>query len=242
MKLRSLVFSLLVCACALPGLALASGSPRRFLVDIKLSPYTPKIDDGYAAGTGPYQTVFNGKPMFMGEIEFDVSLWQRVGNITLGISAGYAEIYAKAFETKPDGTTVRSAESTGLQIVPVKLLLGYRVDFLYPWYRVPLTPYVKGGLVVMPWWSTKGGQVEVVNGTRGAGYKLGLAGTIGLALLLDFIDPQLALDMDTHTGVNHTALFAEFTFQEMKLFEFDKNAKQLNLSSWFWSFGISFEF
>ncbi len=213
-------------------------SPRRFVLEFKGSPFTPLIDSRFAKGQGPYQTIFNGKPMILGEIELDVEVWQELGTISVAASGGYAEIYGRALTTEGS----RSSQATGLHLVPIKLLATYRADFLWPRFKVPLTPYAKFGPVLMPWWSTKGGEIEVVDGYRGAGYKFGIAATVGIAFILDFLDPRLALDFDTFSGVNHTTLFAEFTYQNMSLFEFAKDATDLNLSANYFSFGISFEF
>jgi hypothetical protein len=214
-------------------------SPRTFLLELKVSPFIPMIDSGYPALTGPYQTVFGGGPMLLAEGELDFEVWQKFGTISIGVSGGYAEKYAKAFT---ENTTVRSSESTGLHVVPLKALLTYRFDILWTRFDIPLTPFIKGGPVLMPWWSTKGPDIEVANGLRGAGYKLGLSGTLGLALVLDFLDRRLARDFDTGSGVNHTSIFAEFTIQDMQIFEFAKSTLPLNLSSNHWDFGIAFEF
>jgi hypothetical protein len=216
----------------------ASASPRRALLEFKGSPFTPDIDKKYASGAGPYQTTFGGKPMLLGELELDVEVWQGFGTLSIAASGGYAEMYGHALTEAGD----KSAEATGLHVVPLKLLVLWRADMFWPKFSVPLAPYVKVGPVLMPWWSTKGGDIEVVNGYRGAGYKLGIAATAGIALVLDFLDPRLALDFDTFSGVNHTAIFAEWTYQNMTLFDFSKSAMNLDLSSKHWSFGISFEF
>ena len=75
--------------------------------------------------------------------------------------------------------------------------------------------------------------------SRGQGVKFGIAGVLGLALQLDFIDQRLARDFDSSVGVNHTYLFAEGTLQEMNLFG---GSKALDLSSAHFMFGLGFEF
>lgn len=212
---------------------------RSMLLEFKVSPFTPLIDSGLTS-PGPYQRIYGGGPMLLAEAELDFEVWQKFGTIAIGVSGGYAEKYGKAFEL--DGVT-RSKESSGLHITPIKALLIYRFDLLWSKFDIPLSPYLKGGPVLMPWWTTKGQDVEVTaDGLRGAGYKFGLSGTVGLALVLDFLDRRLARDFDTSMGVNHTAIFAEFTTQNMVLFEFAKNTTPLNLSSNHWMFGINFEF
>ena len=66
-------------------------------------------------------------------------------------------------------------------------------------------PYLKGGVVVMPWWVTKGAVTETgSNGKQAAGFKVGAAAVAGLALSLDFLDPRLARDFDQGQTVGMT--------------------------------------
>ena len=82
----------------------------------------------------------------------------------------------------------------------------------------PLVPYGKGGLVYTAWWVTKGSGVEFVDGDRAAGGKWGYTGVAGISLLLDFFDSRLARDFDTGLGVNHSYLFAEYTYASVNNF------------------------
>jgi hypothetical protein len=64
----------------------------------------------------------------------------------------------------------------------------------------------------------------------------------GLSLSLDFLDKRLARDFDTSMGVNHTYLFAEFTYQNTSVLELASNTLPLNLDSLHWMFGLGLEF
>ena len=240
--LRLLPLSLLTLALVLPSSALArdpkSQSPKEMFLEAKLAPWLPNIDSGFAA-PGPYATTFGSSSMLLGEVELDYQVFQKFGTIAVGIGAGYAEKFAKALVT---ATGARSGESTGLRVVPLKALLVYRFDLLWLRWDIPLVPYGKGALVFMPWWVTKGPAVEVVDGLSAAGTKVGLAGVLGLSLTLDFLDRRLAADFDSSMGVNHSYLFAEFTSQNLQLFDFAKSAVPLNFSSNHWMFGLGFEF
>jgi hypothetical protein len=177
--------------------------------------------------------------MLLGEMEFDYQFFQKFGSLGIGASVGYAEKYAKAFEA--DGVT-RSSQSSGFHVLPIKALLIYRWDWAFVRHDVPLVPYVKAGAVLMPWWITKGAAIEVDGDKRAAGYKFGLAAVVGLALSLDFLDKRLARDFDTSMGVNHTYLFAEWTYQNTSFLEFAPDAKPLILDSMHWMFGLGLEF
>ena len=150
------------------------------------------------------------------------------------ISAGYAEKYAKA--TLADGTP--SAEATGLMIVPIRLMAVYRYDVLAHQFHIPLVPYAELGFVIEPWWTRKGGSVEVVDGKTGSGVKLGWGFTLGLALQLDFLNPTYAREARLEAGIYHFYLFGEFNDDFVNNF----GGNGLNLSAAYWTFGIAFEF
>lgn len=236
----------LVALALVPSSALAEevagASPRSFLFEARVAPYTPNIDAAFGAD-GPYKKIFGGTFMWLGEAELDVQFFQRFGSLAFGLSAGYAEKYGKALVANSD---VSSSQSTSLHMVPIKALLVYRFDWLNLKLGVPLVPYLKGGPMIIPWWVDKGSSLEVISGASGdvraIGYKLGLAGVVGLAVSLDFLDRRMARDFDSSVGVNHSYLFAECTLQDTLLFEPDSNPSPLNLSGLYPVFGLGLEF
>lgn len=225
----------LLAAGASQAKEIAGESARSLFLEFKLSPYTPLIDRPFANTAGPYQTIFGGGPMLLGELELDYQFFQSMGSLAVGLSGGYAEKFGMAVDAT---TGTPTSQATGLKLVPLKALLIYRFDWFSLKHDIPLVPYAKAGFVVMPWWVLNGSDVEVSDGLRGSGVSYGLAGVLGLALTLDFLDPRLSRDFDTSVGVNHSYLFAEFTLQEMGLFQ----AGSMDLSSRHWNFGLGFEF
>lgn len=214
-------------------------SPRDMFFEAKLSPYTPLLDRPFMdlpAADRPYNAVFGGGAMLLGEIEVDYQFFQKFGSLAGGLSVGYSEKFGLSIDA---ATGERVDQSTGLRIVPIKALLVYRFDWAKQQFHVPLVPYAKAAFVVMPWWVVNGGSVELSGIQRGEGVKFGLAGVLGLALELDFLDNRLARDFDSSMGVNHTYLFAEGTLQEMN---FGGGARGIDLSSAHFMFGLGFEF
>ena len=214
-------------------------SPRSMFFEAKLSPYTPLLDRPFMdlpEAQRPYYAVFGGGAMLLGEIEFDYQFFQKFGSLAGGLSVGYSEKFGLSIDAV---SMQRVDQSTGLRIVPIKALLVYRWDWAKENFHIPLVPYVKAAFVAMPWWIVNGSSVELSGISRGEGLKFGLAGVLGLALELDFLDHRLARDFDSSVGVNHTYLFAEGTIQEMNLFG---TAKGIDLSSKHFMFGLGFEF
>lgn len=214
-------------------------SPRDMFFEAKLSPFTPLLDRPFMdlpEAERPYYAVFGGGPMLLGEIEVDYQFFQKFGSLAGALSVGYAEKFGLSIDAV---SKERVDQSTGLRIVPIKAMLVYRWDWAKEKYKVPLVPYAKAAFVVMPWWVVNGSSVELSGISRGEGLKFGLAGVLGLALELDFLDHRLARDFDSSIGVNHTYLFAEGTLQEMNLFG---AVKDIDLSSKHFMFGLGFEF
>lgn len=227
----------------MPGQVNAAGntgeSPRTFILELKLGPYTPLIDSAVFPGLGPndqrpYARVFGGTPMLMGEIGLEYMIWQKFGTISAGVSVAYAEKFGKAVDAE---TGAKADQSTGLRILTVRPGVSYRFDLLALKYKIPLVPYVKGQFVTMPWWVVNGGKLEYADGLPGQGTAFGMAGTVGLSLMLDMLDERLARDFDSSVGVNHTYIFGEFNFQEM----FRSSTVPLLLSSRHWLFGLAFD-
>ncbi|MBL8917815.1 MAG: hypothetical protein JNJ54_03065 [Myxococcaceae bacterium] len=219
--------------------SVAAESPRTFVLELKLGPYKPLIDNAVFPNLGPmdqrpYARVFGDTPMLMGEVGLEYMIWQRFGTISAGLSVAYAEKFGKAVDAE---TGLKAEQSTGLRILTVRPGASYRFDYLALKYKIPLVPYVKGQFVTMPWWVVNGGALEYADGRPGEGVAFGLAGTVGLSLMLDILDQRLARDFDSSVGVNHTYLFAEFNLQEM----FRSSAVPLLLSSRHWLFGIAFD-
>lgn len=211
-------------------------SPRSMYLEFKLSPFTPMLDSGFQKNTGPYFTFFGNQPMLLGEIEAEYEFFQKFGTISAGFSAGYAEKYGKALDA---ASGEHIGQATGIHVVPIKVLLAYRFDWLKQKTKVPLVPYVKGAFVAMPWWALNGADIEQANGLYGSGARFGLSGVVGLALELDFLDQRLARDFDSSMGVNHTYLFAEATFQAMNIFP--PVGASLDWSSIHFMFGLALE-
>ncbi len=212
-------------------------SKRNTALEVKLGGYKPLIDREASLTGRPYDETFGASSMLLFEIEGDRLLWQKLGAAGIGLSFGYAEKYARA-QIVPSQGGGPANESTALKVVPVRLLGVYRFDYPALHMNIPLVPYGKAGLVFSPWWVTKGGKLESVEGSRSVGAKWGYAFTGGISLLLDFFEPRLAKDFTSDMGVAHSYLFVEFIYQNVNNF----GARGLDLSSRHWMFGFSVEY
>lgn len=241
MPTRAFIVFALVVSGSSQAAEVYGATSQTMAFEFKLGPHRPLIYRELAGD--PYAQTFGNADMLIGEIELDYQFWRPFGSLAAGFAIAYAEKFGPAIDA---ATGQPASESSGLRIVPMKALLVYRFDWLAQKYSVPLVPYVKGGLVVEPWWVVKGGKIEEADGRRAEGVKFGAAATVGLALQIDFLDPRLARDFDTSAGVNHTYIFAEYAITEVNNFGTRRNAAGqitgLDLSSRNALFGLSFEF
>lgn len=200
-----------------------------------------------------------GKSLFA--LEFDWQFWHPFGSFGLAASAGYSGRKSHSYEylikaedpNRPvsctaglNGDCVRSSDTTTLNIFPLTLQLVYRFDVLAERWNIPLVPYVKAGLAYYVWFMQKGdgnfarGLDSGDQGdARGYGGVPGFVVHPGLALLLDVFDKRAAQTLDSELGINHTYLFAEFSYVNISGLGFKD---KLVLSDATWNAGLAFEF
>src|SRR5260370_29868997 len=169
-------------------------SPRTGAIELRLGGYKPLIDREKSLNGRVYDQVFGASAMFLIELEFQKFFYQGIGTAGVGFSIGYAEKYSHAtvVQSDPNAPPVQSPVTTSLKVLPMRLLVVYKMDYFATHANVPLTPYVKAGLTFTPWWASKGGGTDYAPGTRGAGGKWGYGFTGGGALCVALFEPRLA--------------------------------------------------
>ena len=180
--------------------------------EFKIGQYLPALADPSSDSFVPaFETAFGDRDeathfLFQlgGELQF---LRSKVGTLAIGATIGY---------TKWDGIGINSdtgspseIENT-LHLIPMTLTLNYRFDYLLDNTKIPLAPYVKGGLAYYAFWANReDGSFSRANGNVASGGKLGLTGTLGLALALNFIDRTSVGSLYATTGIRTTYVFFE---------------------------------
>ncbi len=214
-------------------------SPKNQMLEIKLGSIRPLIGEEDGLSGDPYEDAFGSSGMLLLELEMERYFYQGIGTAGVGFSVGYAEKYGRAQVIDGSGNiTGDAAEATGLMVLPLRLHAVYRFDWAALKFNIPFVPYAKAGLAATPWWVSKGGELEQVGEQKAIGTRFGYAGTLGISFLMDFLEPRLARDFDSDLGVNHSYLFAEFTYADVNNFGRDG----LNLSTRHWMFGLALEF
>jgi hypothetical protein len=218
-------------------------SPRSMAMEFRLGPYLPDVDAGLANGATPHQAVFGQSTHLLYQLEVDYELWQGFGTLALGAGLGYFRETAKAFVAGADGTstTVRSSDETALRLLPVSLLVIYRMDVLAERWQIPLVPYAKIGLNYTLWKITDGNgdQATLLQGGRGAGGTAGWQLAGGVALQLDVLDAASMRELDGDTGINHVYAFVDYAHVDASGLGM---GKRLHVGDNTWSVGFLVEF
>lgn len=218
---------------------------------IKLGPYTPAIDAQFGgSGEGPYEAMFGGYAI-VPMLDVDYILTQTsVGQIGVGGSIGFLAKKASAYamDTEPGPDRPRSAEHNRFRMIPMAATAVFRLTYFDDKMRIPIIPYVRGGLAYNVWWA------EAPNGdfssvckddalpcekNKARGGSLGIVGSLGLAVRAENIDFEAASAM-REGGVEHAGFYAEV--QSSKVDDFGVGNKLSVGDSLTWFAGVDFEF
>jgi hypothetical protein len=235
-------------------------SPQWFALEIKFGSYVPSIDASPGLRAFPFGELFVDpsnpeKPagQLLTQLEFDVQFFKKFGTLGVGFAIGLYRNTAKSFAyadtagTKPcmGGQCVRTDDETALNVVPLELLLVYRLDYFLQRWHVPLVPYFKFGIAYYIWAIQNGsGGIATYtdaagNTSDGQGGTWGITLHPGLSLALDSIDPSAGRVMDAELGINHVHVFVEMNYANISNFGRDRT---LVLSDLSYALGIAFEF
>lgn len=215
----------------------ATASPVFGLLELRFGSYKPNIDREFSAG-GPYETMFgNGSLLFETALHWHV--YQGIGKVSVAGSLGIFNKKGHAFTE--DGE--KSADRTALMIIPTRLSLVYRFDYLQERWRVPFVLSAKLGLDYYFWNTKSAGYIS--DGVAGGETIAGRGGTFGwhygftLYFWLNWLAPGMAASFDGNTGINNSYLFAEFMGTRVDNFG-GKNSWDLGDNVFM--FGLAFEF
>lgn len=224
-----------------PGAETAWGLALQF----KGGPFQPAMADPEVAsgpGASAFQSVFGDEVRPLFSLGADWQFFRSFGTAGIGGSFGFMQYVGKGLYAE---TGERSADTTVFNMLPLTLTAFYRFDVLADRFSVPLVPYLRGGLVYQIWWVTNGrGEISLfepgggAEPTEGRGGKLGLTGTLGIALLLNTIDSKSAAALYESAGIRGTYLFFEVEAQEVDGF----GAAGFDFSDTSWNVGVYFEF
>ena len=203
-------------------------------IEFKGGPYRGAIQDEEG-----FQEVFDsdGTPIFT--LGVDLQVYRGFGTVTAGGSIGFATYSGRGLFAKDRQP---STDDNDLFMVPFTATIGYRFDWLADRTWIPLVPYARGGLAYFIWWATNGVdnlQRRNIDDDRqtARGGKLGYTGTLGVAFLLNKLEPRVAQSLFANTGIRGTYIFFEGTAYEVDGFGGDG----FDFSDLNWNIGLYME-
>jgi len=220
-----------------PVVTLAQSQERRAGIgsfEFQGGRYLPMIDSEFTppGAAAPWEASFGTTRRWLFKARGGKAIISGYGTLELGAGAGYFSATGSGrFE---DGSV--SAEETRFKLVPLSLDLTYRLDPVFERLGIPLVPFGRIALHRDHWWVTgAGGSASKSGVTSGWGW----GG--GLGLVLDFIDPTLAREIDRDSGIKHTMVVVEVEKTNVNDFG-SKTSWDLSNDGLLLTFGLMFAF
>jgi hypothetical protein len=232
---RTLVTAALALLCAAAPAAAQERQAGLGSFEFQAGQYRPMIDSEFplpSATPLPWESSFGTSRRWMFKLRGGKAIVHGYGTLEVGGGIGY--LGATGHGHFADGT--QSQEKTGFKLVPLSLDLTYRVDPVWERLGIPVVPYGRIALIRDQWWVTGAGGKSAKSGATN-GWSWGG----GLALVLDFIDPSLARELDRDSGIKHTMLVFEVTQTNVKDFG-SKSSWDLSNDGPMLTFGFLFAF
>jgi hypothetical protein len=219
----------------------------RWHAGIRIGPYVPAIDAQFGgAEPGPYEQMFGDSSAILPMLDVDRVLWEGIGQFAVGGSIGYMSKTARAYATG-GAAGERASDKNSFRMIPLAATAAFRLTMLDTRYRVPVIPYLRGGLAYHLWWieAPDGGVASVCrpggatcNENKARGGSLGVVASLGLAVRAEQIDFEAASAM-RESGIQHAGFYAEV--QASKVDDFGIGNK-LAVGDVTWFAGVDFEF
>jgi hypothetical protein len=194
-----LVAALSLLAAGLPSTPRAD-SPRWGTFELRLDNYRPDIDSEFAGAVTPYADVFGTSRGWFPKVLVAYTLFDQFVQVDVGGGTGW-------FRAKGKGQLASggaSGDVTVFSILPTSLFLTLRVDGAAQRWKIPVELFGRAGLERYNWLVFDGS-----NSVTKKGATNGWSVSGGVGILLDFIDPMLARELDDETGINETWLYFE---------------------------------
>lgn len=203
-------------------------------LEARFGPYWPNVDE--EVNGAPFDDTF-GKSRYAFGLQID---WQmlRIPHLgTLGPGVGWSWVRYSGAAPFADGTGI-SDQETRLWIMPLWGVGVLRADVLSKDWGIPFVPYGKLGIVYALWGCSTGDtRCRSADGKLGRGSELGTMWAAGLMLLLDWMDPESAREMDNSVGVNNSYFFGEWYSSDV-----DSFGDGMQVGTDTWTLGLAFEF
>ena len=236
----AVVLTFALTAAASSAEARPRATPVDSTLDLRFGSWKPAIDEEAGlGGSKPFDRIFDGDDLFYLEGAYGRELLRGFGSLGLNLSLGYGGVAGRSLDL--DGA--RSGDTTTFRMVPARLGLFYRFDWLQERFGIPVVVAGEAGVTSIQWWVASEGGIsdfETPAGDRsvGSGETHGWHAGGTAYLLLDTFAPDMARNFDADAGVNNSYLFVNFMRTEADDFG---SKTSWSLSDNTTLFGIGFE-
>ncbi len=203
--------------------------PKQGSLELGAGPFVPNLDRGVPGGATPYRQVFGGAPAPMFRLHVARALWSEFGTVEVGFRTGF---WSKSGHSLDAATGEATGDRATISLIPTSVTLTYRLDNVWEYAHVPLVPYGRGALERYNWWTTKDGKWTKFGATNG------WSATVGVVLILDWMDPGVAREADNDAGIGHTGLYFDVTKSKVNDFGSKKSWDMSEHNKLFWSGGV----
>lgn len=188
---------------------------RSMLIEFRVAPYKPAIDEQFSTSPGPYETVFGADSNLMLQLVWEGHLINDAGSLSLGLSAGYWSAEGKTL--LEDGSTI-GEDATSIELYPLAAQLSYRLDQFAESF--PLAPVVRVGFDYYLWRILDGDDNVALfaPGKEAQGGTYGWHASVGVHLLLDYFAPGMAMDFQRDGGVYNSYITVEYIYAQIDEF------------------------
>ena len=183
-------------------------SPEWFRLEAMVGIFNPNPDQGIAKA--PFAAVFPVKNQFLYRAQLHVNVYSGFGHLSLGLGAGVWQTAGHSL--LPNGSP--SGDTETFTLYPFTPMLGYRADFIYRKWNIPVVPFVKAGYGIVWWADAKNG--AILHGWsdgkewHSEGFATGLEWAGGIEFPFEFLDAQGGAGMDSQFGINSIGIYGEY--------------------------------
>jgi len=188
-----------------------SQSPEWFRIDLLVGAFNPNPDQGTAQA--PFAAVFPAKNQLLYRLQLHVNAYGGFGHLSVGIGAGVWQTAGHSLLANG----AASGDTETFTVYPVTPMIGYRADFIYRKWNIPVIPFVKAGWGLVWWADAKDGAIlhGWSDGTEwhSEGWATGLEWSGGIEIPFEFFDAAGGANMDAMYGINSIGIFGEYGWQ-----------------------------
>lgn len=200
-----------------------TASPEHFGLELRVGVYSVLgLGDGF--GDPNY---FGGDvgPMLGFELHYFPWRIEYLGLIGAGGGFGWSQ-----WDTEMPGGM--AGDRNYFELLAPRAFLVWRIDSLNQYLDIPLAFTPKIGFDFTYW------QTGTGDSTEQTGWSIGPRFAGKVSLILDFLEPRAARQLDDEWGINHSEIFFEMYYSMAG----DIADSMLSVSGWGWATGIGFTF